>query len=348
MWLCAALAVLASAPQMASAQQACASWEYSPQFAPLKCVGCCAHKCTSPDGKGQTDCWVGDSEPASCAGGYTAKESGRTFEYMGATFEEYSCCDPAAAGGGSLNASACPRVDCLEHEGLQRCWESVVPSTLTTPVRVVVDMHGYGGDMVNHQSYSGWRDVAAQDGVVVVWPQGATELAGARDKVPSWNAGRCCGAAAFGLPEIDDVGFLRKLAASVAATHGADLASHVYWAGHSNGCAMAQRMAAEAPEIVAAVGCHALYLLLDEFDTPPTPRTLSQSLRLTAQATRRCPTAGSWTAVRRAISRHGPLPTPVLTPRSHPRAQSRTAKKQAPAKRASPGTPAVAAPLRWP
>jgi len=121
--------------------------------------------------------------------------------------------------------------------------------------------------MVNHQSYSGWRDVAAQDGVVVVWPQGATELAGARDKVPSWNAGRCCGAAAFGLPEIDDVGFLRKLAASVAATHGADLASHVYWAGHSNGCAMAQRMAAEAPEIVAAVGCHALYLLLDEFDT---------------------------------------------------------------------------------
>jgi poly(3-hydroxybutyrate) depolymerase len=42
---------------------------------------------------------------------------------------------------------------------------------------------------------------------------------------------------------------------NVAATHGADLERHVYWAGHSNGCAMAQRMAAEAPEIVAAVGC---------------------------------------------------------------------------------------------
>ena len=54
----------------------------------------------------------------------------------------------------------------------------------------------------------------------------------------------------------------------VAASFGADLERHVYWSGHSNGCAMAQRMAAQAPNIVAAVGCHSLYLLIDESDFP--------------------------------------------------------------------------------
>ena len=41
----------------------------------------------------------------------------------------------------------CPAVECLEHGGLQRCWRKFVPSRLSSPVRVLFDMHGYSSNM---------------------------------------------------------------------------------------------------------------------------------------------------------------------------------------------------------
>ena len=39
--------------------------------------------------------------------------------------------------------------------------------------------------------------------------------------------------------------------------------SRVYIAGHSNGCAMAQRLGYEASDLFAAVGCHSFFLLVE-------------------------------------------------------------------------------------
>ena len=87
---------------------------------------------------------------------------------------------------------------------------------------------------------------------------GTEDLAGQSNNVPSWNAGRCCGAARSA--NIDDVGFLRSAITTVLAAHSNIDSSRVYFSGHSNGCMMAQRMAYEASDLVAAVGCFAGYL----------------------------------------------------------------------------------------
>jgi poly(3-hydroxybutyrate) depolymerase len=120
-------------------------------------------------------------------------------------------------------------------------------------------------------TYTSWKEKAERNGFIVVWPQGTFNLFGQRGELgkSSWNAGLCC-APASAPYFIDDVGFLRKVVSQTASNHGVDL-SRVYMAGHSNGCSMAQRMAAEASDIVAAVGCHSSYLAAKSQDFIPVP-----------------------------------------------------------------------------
>ena len=155
---------------------------------------------------------------------------------------------------------------CLDHDGLRRCWTVHAPASLASLPRLVVDLHGYGSVAPLSEAYTGWRELADQEGFVVVWPQGTTDLPGQEDPESSWNGGTCCGAAADNAAAVDDVGFLRAVVANVAARFGIDAGRHVYWTGHSNGCTMAQRMAAEAGDVVAAVGCMAMYLGMEDAD----------------------------------------------------------------------------------
>ena len=106
--------------------------------------------------------------------------------------------------------------------------------------------------------------MADSNGFVVVWPQGTFSLAGYSNSNPSWNAGRCCGSAANtnSGANISDVGFLRTLVTTTRSTYNTTIdPSRVYFAGHSNGCMMAQRMAVAASDLVAAVGCHSGWLM---------------------------------------------------------------------------------------
>ena len=197
----------------ALASQSCAGWEYTAKFTrPTTCVPCCGSKCTSSDGKGGSDCWAdGSSDPFSCADEYVPKKSGRETTFLGRTYTEFSCCQPGAPA--AVNSSNCRQVECMIHGGLERCWEIFrPPSKLSSPVRVVIDLHGYSGNIVSYPLYSGWGRIAERDGFIVVWPQGSTELEGHSDKQPSWNAGMCCGSSDDKHAKIDDVGFLRKLA----------------------------------------------------------------------------------------------------------------------------------------
>ena len=141
---------------------------------------------------------------------------------------------------------------CLEMGGYFRCWNKHVPERLGNTPALVVDLHGGGASPEYQRELAGWAGLADEEGFVVVWPYGLAR---------TWNAGElCCDPAST--DDVDDVGFLRKLIASVVTSDGVD-PSRVYLSGHSNGCAMAQRFAGEASDAVAAVACMALYLLVE-------------------------------------------------------------------------------------
>lgn len=134
-----------------------------------------------------------------------------------------------------------------------RCWNKYVPkSSAGGKPPLIIDLHGWGATPEFIRTLSRWPALADKEGFVVVWPYGVGK---------SWNAGKtCCDPASKNA--IDDVAFLRALIKELVKSNGVD-PTRIYLSGHSNGCAMAQRFAAEASDLTAAVACMALYLLVD-------------------------------------------------------------------------------------
>jgi polyhydroxybutyrate depolymerase len=91
-------------------------------------------------------------------------------------------------------------------------------------------------------------DLAAdEEGFIVVYPEGTGRFAGV---LLTWNAGGCCGYARE--HSVDDVGFVRGLLKDLADVAPVDTGA-IYATGLSNGAMMAYRLAAEAPDLVAAI-----------------------------------------------------------------------------------------------
>ena len=175
--------------------------------------------------------------------------------------------------------------------GIARSWYTFVPASVAAAqaaVPLVIDLHGIyqcvtEGDA---QIYTGWLKKAEEFGFIAVWPQAADEPMGANGvtgfKWPErrgpigarWNAGMCDECNGFSYKgqfvtccvdapddamaapsnNADDVGFLREVVAQVAAAHSVDT-TRIYATGHSYGCVMAQRVLAQASDLVAAVAC---------------------------------------------------------------------------------------------
>jgi len=149
----------------------------------------------------------------------------------------------------------------------ERCWDILVPDGVGTEVPLLLDLHGYSGSKTQQRGLSGFEEIAAREGFIIAWPQGIQR---------SWNAGGvqwlsaneapevpgqgCCGTAIF--EEIDDVAFVRDMVAQLMRQYSID-SKRVYVTGLSNGCAMAQRLAAEASDVFAGAVCMSMYLLSD-------------------------------------------------------------------------------------
>jgi poly(3-hydroxybutyrate) depolymerase len=131
----------------------------------------------------------------------------------------------------------------VEHDGMTRSYELHVPDSYdgSVPVPLVVSFHGYASDPAEHAALSGLDDVAGLMGFIVAYPSG---FAG------TWNAGRCCGAAAFA--DVDDVGYVVEVMRDVSRRACID-PDRIYLTGVSNGGDMADRVAWERPGLVAAV-----------------------------------------------------------------------------------------------
>ena len=132
--------------------------------------------------------------------------------------------------------------------GVRRSYFVHVPagSDGTTPLPVVVALHGAFSTARKFERESGLSLLADREGFLVVYPQGI----GLGDLFRHWNSGHCCGKARK--MNLDDVGFVLAAVDDVARRNAVDRA-RLYLLGHSNGGMLAYRVAAERPEVVAAV-----------------------------------------------------------------------------------------------
>jgi polyhydroxybutyrate depolymerase len=148
-------------------------------------------------------------------------------------------------------------------DGRTRSYRVVVPASVRADraAPLVLALHGGIGSGPQFESTSGFDDLAAAHGFVVVYPDGI-EIGG-RGILASghvWNGGRCCSTAAR--ENVDDVGFLRAVIDRVEADRAIDV-RRVYAVGHSNGAIMSYRLACELSDRIAAIGIQAGAIEID-------------------------------------------------------------------------------------
>lgn len=131
--------------------------------------------------------------------------------------------------------------------------------------RMMVEIHGLTSCAEFNPFYTKWLPIASAEGFVLVLPVG-TQFDGINPltqefgrSISSWNAGLIDFPSA--LNGVDDSKFIKKIVTDMTGPGGIADATRVFIAGHSNGAAMAQRVAYESPELFAAIATHSFYLL---------------------------------------------------------------------------------------
>ena len=113
-----------------------------------------------------------------------------------------------------------------------------VPPTYTPgkPAALVFGFHGNNGRAGDFESYSGFSPLADREGFIVVYPQGSGE----HPTWEAWQGGK-------------DVQFTSDLIEKISALCNIDPA-RIYATGHSLGGGMANRLACDLSERIAAIG----------------------------------------------------------------------------------------------
>ena len=139
---------------------------------------------------------------------------------------------------------------CIEFEGVDRCWTLLVPATVSTeqPVPLVLDLHGYGHTSASQMNISSFASLAVEEQLIVAYPQGYDSF---------WGLGF------DGIEnDLDDVGFLSAVIESVTEAYPVDEA-RIHMSGWSKGCKMTQRFAVETQGVLASIGCMSGYLMTE-------------------------------------------------------------------------------------
>ena len=168
-------------------------------------------------------------------------------------------------GGGWSYDGTLHRSQTLQHDGVERTYHLFEPDS-TGERPLVLLLHGGGGQIDNHIGlglhdwpHQVWLDIADEDGLFVVVPQGIDR---------HWND---CRADCERCGEQDDVGFLLGLLDEVAASYPVDT-GRIYVTGESNGGFMTQRLGREASDRFAGLGVViAQAPALDECEEPTSP-----------------------------------------------------------------------------
>jgi polyhydroxybutyrate depolymerase len=127
-----------------------------------------------------------------------------------------------------------------------RHYEIELPAN-PTGAKLILALHGGGGDPDQFASASGFARAAVRAGYAVAFPAGTGRRG---DRLLTWNGGYCCGSAARN--RVDDIGFLTQVIKDAADRFGVD-PNGIYITGMSNGSIMSETFAAQNPGVVRAV-----------------------------------------------------------------------------------------------
>jgi polyhydroxybutyrate depolymerase len=141
----------------------------------------------------------------------------------------------------SARASAYPAPGELAFGGLQRTYLVHAPAGVDHPAGLVLNLHGAGANGGAQAAISHYDTVADQLGLVVAYPDGIDQ---------SWADGR--GASTPDRQGVDDVGFLSALIDRLVHDYGIS-PGRVFVTGISAGAFMANRLACDRADLVAAV-----------------------------------------------------------------------------------------------
>jgi polyhydroxybutyrate depolymerase len=141
------------------------------------------------------------------------------------------------------------------HEARIRNYVVEKPSSCTANCPLVIDIHGYTSDATAERLASGQSQTGNANGYIVAYPNGVLN---------SWSAGTsiygtCCGYAET--VKINDVGFIKAMIAKIKIDFPMVDPKRIYTTGISNGCALSQRLAVEASDVIAAASCTSHNLL---------------------------------------------------------------------------------------
>ena len=159
------------------------------------------------------------------------------------------CTDPEALNfiqGATVDDGSCAYVQSFSYEdegtSLPREYIYYAPEGMEEGAPLVFVLHGYSGTGLGMYSYSGFRDIADEEGFAVVFPQGALDPSGTNH----WNAN-------FDFSTVNDHAFLSQLAEYLQDTHGHD-PDCTYSCGNSNGGYMSYSLACGNAETFRGIG----------------------------------------------------------------------------------------------
>ncbi len=132
--------------------------------------------------------------------------------------------------------------DTIMHNGLEREYRLYVPDSYdgSEPVPLVFNLHGFGIHNHEQEVYADLRAIADTANFIIVLPNGTLDDGGYR----FWNA--------FGIPGLDDLGFLVSLIDTLSAEYAIDQ-DRIYSTGMSLGGMMSYELACYASERFAAI-----------------------------------------------------------------------------------------------
>ena len=86
--------------------------------------------------------------------------------------------------------------NCIDHDNLTRCWQVHIPDDLDpeVPVPLIIDMHGYASNSIEHRKLSSFDEIADEEGAIVVYPDGVAgyNMQWDLEENQAWNSGWCC------------------------------------------------------------------------------------------------------------------------------------------------------------
>jgi polyhydroxybutyrate depolymerase len=140
----------------------------------------------------------------------------------------------------SETCAAGDRLVQIESDGELRSYRIHVPAKTAggPPAPVVFGFHGNAGTAEHFEAYSGFSSLADREGFLAVYPQGAGEI-------PTWEINA--------VADNPDVRFVRAAIDDLTARCAVD-PDRIYATGHSRGGGMANRLACDLADRIAAIG----------------------------------------------------------------------------------------------